>query len=279
MYSVNGDYGQVRIASLLPGAQSQELFSLEALGWHKCNDKYEISRPQGCENHLILITVGGCGHLRIRDKELRLTPGTVALVPRGVPSIYNTPKGGLWEFYWVHPCGKTCDVFLDKVAERGIFCKRIDPVHHYEKRVEEILKLCTERNSDTQLYISRKMSEIVHMTAIDLYERPKAISLSEQVIAYIEQHFREEIELDEISKRLFVSTAHMIRTFKKQTGVTPYQYIIKYRLLSSEQLLKFSDLSIEEIASQIGFSSSSHFISNFRKQYGITPKVYRRNNQ
>ena len=99
------------------------------------------------------------------------------------------------------------------------------------------------------------------------------------VVRRAEQHFREEIELDEISKRLFVSTAHMIRTFKKQTGVTPYQYIIKYRLLSSEQLLKFSDLSIEEIASQVGFSSSSHFISNFRKQYGITPKAYRRNNQ
>lgn len=279
MYSVNGEYGQVRIASFLSGTQREDLFSLEAIGWHKCNDKYEISRPQGCENHLILITVSGCGHLKIKDKEFKLTPGTVALVPRKVQNIYNTPKNGMWEFYWVHPCGKLCDDFLDKVCEKEIFCKRIDPMHHYEKRIEEILKLCTDHGADAALYISKKMSEIVHMTVIDLYEKPKATSLSERVIFYIEQHFRAEIELEEIAKQLFVSTAHMIRTFKKQTGITPHQYIIKHRLLSAEQLLKFSDLSVEEIASQVGFSSSSLFISNFRKQYGITPRVYRQNKQ
>ena len=77
------------------------------------------------------------------------------------------------------------------------------------------------------------------------------------------------------AQALFVSTAHFIRAFKKETGLTPHQYLNRYRLVVATQLLEYSDRRVEEIAAEVGFSSSSHFISSFRRQYGCTPLHYR----
>lgn len=61
MYHENGDFGLVRMVTLLPTPQSRSLFSLHTIGWHRCNDLYRITRPNGCETHLVLITTKGRG--------------------------------------------------------------------------------------------------------------------------------------------------------------------------------------------------------------------------
>jgi len=46
MYQVNGEFGEVRLAQLLPMMRNTNLFSTHSLGWHKCNELYQISRPE-----------------------------------------------------------------------------------------------------------------------------------------------------------------------------------------------------------------------------------------
>lgn len=99
MYHENGDFGLVRMVTLLPTPQSRSLFSLHTIGWHRCNDLYRITRPNGCETHLVLITTKGRGVLLLEGREYNLTAGTIAFIPRGLPNSYFTPKDGLWEFY------------------------------------------------------------------------------------------------------------------------------------------------------------------------------------
>ena len=94
MYHENGDFGQVRLASLVPTLQSEGLFSLHSVGWHKCNDHYQISHPDGNDDHLILITTGGCGFMEIEGLPYELPAGTIAFIPRNVANRYGTPKGG-----------------------------------------------------------------------------------------------------------------------------------------------------------------------------------------
>ena len=274
MYHENGDFGQVRMASIVPTLQNQGLFSLESVGWHRCNDRYQWSRPQGSEEHLILITVGGCGHMTLEGTEYDLPAGTVAFIPRNVPNSYGTPSGKIWEFFWMHPTGIVANEFLDAVARRCFFVREFNADHDFSKRMEKLLSLCQTYTDNSPLKISQKVSELLHLIAFDLCEKPQSESLSAQVISFLEQHYEEPVRIEDIAGSLFVSTAHLTRVFKKENGCTPHQYLMRYRLLTAAELLKFSELQVQEIADRVGFSSSSHFISAFLKRYGCTPVQY-----
>ena len=275
MYHANGDFGQVRMATLLSTPLSQHLFSLHAIGWHRCNDRYCVTRPNGCETHLTLITIKGKGILRLEGKEYDLTAGTIAFIPRGLPNSYFTPVNGLWEFYWMHPYGDTASRFLDAAAPMGVYVTQFEAGYNYPQRMEALMQLCMARTHGSEWLISQQVSELLHHMVLQLCSKPGQETLSDRAIRYIKQHFREPITLDEVAQSLFVSTPHLIRAFKKETGCTPHQYLTRYRLLYAVQLIEFTDRRVEEIAEEAGFSSSSHFISQFRREYGCTPLRYR----
>lgn len=275
MYHENGDFGLVRMVTLLPTPQNQFLFSLHTIGWHRCNDLYRITRPKGCETHLVLITTKGKGILSLEGREYSLTAGTIAFIPRGLPNSYFTPPNGLWEFYWLHPYGNAAANFLDVAAPIGAYAAQFEPEFEYRQRMETLMQLCAQRARGAEWLISQQLSELLHHMVIQLSRKPEEETLSVRAIRYMKKHFREPLTLDAVAQSLFVSTEHLIRAFKKEVGSTPHQYLTQCRLRSAAQMLEFSDRRIDEIAEKSGFSSSGSFISNFRREYGCTPLQYR----
>jgi AraC family transcriptional regulator len=100
-----------------------------------------------------------------------------------------------------------------------------------------------------------------------------------RVIEYINENLEEDISLDSLAALAQMSAYHFARCFKQSTGLAPIQYIIKYRIERAKVLLKETDLSIAEIAYQLGFSNQSHFNKLFTKLTRTTPGNYRKNNK
>jgi AraC-like DNA-binding protein len=96
-----------------------------------------------------------------------------------------------------------------------------------------------------------------------------------KAIKFIEQHFVEDITVEDIANSVFVSKYHFIRMFKKHTGITPYAHIVKLRILYATHLLTNSMDSVELIGDKCGFKSPEHFIRLFNKYMGCTPTKYR----
>lgn len=276
MYSSDGAFGRVRISNYTPVSGHNALFLPTVCGWHSCNDLYQIDRySKPFDKHLVLITLSGTGSMTINHNEYILQSGTVALLPRDTGVSYCTPKGGLWEFYWIHP-SPSCNAFLDEIAEKGIFVGRIGKFHNYVERIEKLIRLINEKKPSTELDISMEMSTILHFCAMDLAENTASVSLAQKACTYITRNFRENVPLGKVANELYVSTAHLIRAFKNEYSCTPHQYLINYRLSYSIELLKFGNMQIDEIAAAVGFSSPSHYISAFREKYGCTPGQYER---
>jgi AraC family transcriptional regulator len=93
---------------------------------------------------------------------------------------------------------------------------------------------------------------------------------------YIHEHLSEDLSLREIAAFLQMSPNYFTSLFKQSTGLSAHQYVIHCRIEKAERLLTKSDLSIVEVAQQVGFQSQSHFVNVFRKQTGMTPKTYRK---
>ena len=98
------------------------------------------------------------------------------------------------------------------------------------------------------------------------------VSSSEKAIEYIQKNFRNKISLGDVAKYCSVSSEHLCRTFKKQTGVGFNEYLCLLRLSEADSLLiNQPGVSIADIAFQCGFNDSNYFSNVYKKIYGITP--------
>ena len=82
--------------------------------------------------------------------------------------------------------------------------------------------------------------------------------------------------LGELARMCSVSEGHLARSFKASTGWQIHKYIAEKRIKAACDLLKQGDVSIEEVARQLGFSSASYFATAFRRKTGKTPSDFRR---
>lgn len=97
----------------------------------------------------------------------------------------------------------------------------------------------------------------------------------ENIIHYMQQHFAEKITIEELAKKVRMSESNFIRVFKKDTGLTPMDYLIGIRIEKAKKLLMAGTKNITEISLLCGFSSTSHFSYSFSKHTGISPSKYR----
>lgn len=92
---------------------------------------------------------------------------------------------------------------------------------------------------------------------------------TEKAIAYMHQNFGCKLKVEYLARLVNMSESHFIRTFKKETQLSPIEYLIRLRLDKVKKLIRAKSNTITEIALQCGFNSSPHFSSCFLKQYGI----------
>lgn len=82
--------------------------------------------------------------------------------------------------------------------------------------------------------------------------------------------------LEELAAEAGITPSHFCRVFRKATGISPHQYVMKAKLDRAQQMLVQSDLAMATIADFLGFTSQSHFTRAFRQFAGQTPSDFRR---
>lgn len=96
----------------------------------------------------------------------------------------------------------------------------------------------------------------------------------ERVIEYIHQNYGQKLSVNKLARTVNMSESNLTRTFKKETGMAPMEYLIRVRLDKARKLLRSGTMNITEVALQCGFNSISHFSSCFTKHLDMTPSEY-----
>ena len=97
-----------------------------------------------------------------------------------------------------------------------------------------------------------------------------------QVRRYIDNHFKENLTLDQLAGLVHVSKDHLSHAFQRSYGTSPISYLISRRIQESRFLLTETDHTLSQIARILGFSSLSYFSQSFRRLEGVSPMEYRR---
>ena len=99
--------------------------------------------------------------------------------------------------------------------------------------------------------------------------------LVRKVMAYIHSHYAEDISREQMASHVGISARHLTRSFALEAGLTPIEYLNRFRVAQARRLLDEGHTNITEVMSAVGFCDSSYFSRIFRREVGMSPSAYR----
>ena len=97
-----------------------------------------------------------------------------------------------------------------------------------------------------------------------------------RVLDFIQQNCAQEIRLWQLADIAEMSPHYFCELFKKSTGITPYQYVLRCRMDRAKRLIRSPQFTVRQVAAATGFTDQSHFTKVFRRFVGVTPQEFRR---
>ena len=129
----------------------------------------------------------------------------------------------------------------------------------------------------------KRKALLINLLALSLEEDEQPLHLSPsgksmrtvlKVKGHIDQHYAEDIVVDELARLFKTTTSHLCRIFRENLGVTPARYLRRVRLEEARRQITETSLSIAEISYAVGFNDPNYFARAFRAEYGIQPSKY-----
>lgn len=263
---------------LNPGIK--QAFSVISMGDYLCDSQYFTQRDK-TNQCLLIYTVGGEGRMEYNKKSLALLPGSVVIINCNRYHLYKTGNCGEWHFLWIHFDGDSAFSLVDSINENGLFMGNIQ-TEEFLKEFEGIRRVLDDGYKNAELEASLAVHKLL-AAAATMKLRGVRLKYSgfrgniDNTIFYIKQNYSRKISLNELAKISLISKYYYIQIFKYFVGVTPYRYLLNVRINESKALLKYSDLSVREVALKTGFSDEKNYIVKFKKATGTTPLKYRMN--
>lgn len=193
---------------------------------------------------------------------------------------YSTDTG--WSCLWCHFDGITARHWYQNITDRLGNAFSISNAQPVIDRLTAIYDTFCDSKPVREALLSKYMTDILTAFLLssptDTRENAR-INMSETITTYISEHFTEKITIEQLASLAGLSRYHFIRTFKKQTGFTPHEYILNTRMNTARYLLKNSALPIKDICFSAGFSCESIFCTAFKRIEGMTPAQYREHDQ
>lgn len=119
------------------------------------------------------------------------------------------------------------------------------------------------------LFLNNNMIPVTNVSDKENYARIRLI------ISYIEEHYMEQMTLEEIAQLIHICRSECSRLFKKYMNISLFEFISRYRIEKSIDYLNNTNYSISEIASAVGYNDSNYYAKIFRKIKGCSPRQYR----
>ncbi|GAB4529681.1 MAG: substrate-binding domain-containing protein [Anaerolineae bacterium] len=104
---------------------------------------------------------------------------------------------------------------------------------------------------------------------------PQTSALAKRAIAYLHQNYARPLARWEIAEGVGVSEDYLSRVFNRELGISPWDYLNRYRISRARELLRLTSDSVSHIGRQVGFSDPAYFSRVFRRITGMSPRAYR----
>lgn len=228
----------------------------------------------------------GSRNFFINDIEYRLNRGSVLLVKPFEMHFSFSCENPAHERYVINFKREHLESFLtdrefkeiDILFEKRILKLGID----MQKYIATLLDIMDADNKENSDFVKKAVvSELIHLCHLlqkEPADKNDFLELSPifEAVKYINENFRQDLSLSDLSSLTHLAPAYFCRQFKKITGATFLQYLNNIRVNKAHLVLTTTDKSISTIAEECGFSSVAHMTRIFNKNYGMPPSKFDR---
>ena len=258
-----------------------------------CTKRTESEDNYHCHDHLELCIISsGQGIFHIDGQDLPVKAGDLIILNPGTyhQSLVSHPQNCTVEYYIGF-----CDIHIrdlerDRLPLLGgsVILPMADGIK------QDVFKICSSMAKEFQtcqpgryfmlkayliqiiLLLLREQKNTAEACGGCIFESTNKKYVVRRMITYFEEHYREKISLDQVARNMYLSPFYISKIFKSETGDTPINYLIRLRMERARDLMESRrSLTIQDVASQVGYEDVRHFSKLFKKLYGTAPSRYR----
>ncbi len=192
-------------------------------------------------------------------------------------------------FIWATPNDVFNYKYLSVFYNNSIIGNKISSTSYYNSKISELMLELedefTNKHLGYELMVKVKLLNILVLliryageedTSYTSFRTTDIINI-EKVLSFIEKNYMNPIKLEDLSKLVFMNPSYFSRFFKKFNGISPIDYLNRYRIHKASTLLASTTLPILEITYVCGYNNASNFNKSFKQITGLSPSQFRRN--
>lgn len=252
----------------------QEVGSLQAIHPH-------TSTRTNLVSFLCFIVLSGAGTLSYEGQTYQLHSGDCVFIDCRKAYSHST-SDDLWSLQWCHFYAPSLPAVYEKYKERGG-----RPVSHpddltpFTSLLADLYDLASSSDYIRDMRINEKLGTLLTLLMEQSWH-PESVTVSRKRLELsavkdnLDEHYTDKISLDDLADRFFINKFYLSKIFKATYGTTVNNYLIAKRITRAKQLLRFTDMTVDEVGDAVGIVDANYFSRMFRKVEGISPREYRK---
>ena len=231
-------------------------------GVHDCFSEHSFG-PAVRLYWLLHYVISGKGTYTVNDKTYHLSSGQAFFIKPDEITKYAADKDEPWTYVWVA-------FSADIPGLNGV------PYVIKDKDLQKVFKNVSENISvDDTSFAIIKTWEVFRVLSKYFTENNNA-NYTKRAVNIIKTQYMQDISVKSIADQLNIDRSYFANVFKNDTGMSPSQYIISYRMKKAYNLLSSEKYSISIIAASVGYSDLFTFSRSFKKFFGVPPQKYKK---
>lgn len=247
------------------------------------NKKFNMQAAHSHKKHELYFLEKGNTKYFIGSELYLLSPGELVFVPKGIFHKTNSDECREVERILLsfddELVGKEYTSYIEELKNNKyirLSADKILIVQELLQKIEKEINCMNKGYLDMQKLYLRELLIFLcrHRKADKKPEYGSSYSIIQNAARYISNNCNCDLSLDTLSVKYAMSPGHFSKQFKSITGIGLSEYINIVRVTAAEKLLKSTNKTITQIATECGFNDSNYFAAVFKKIKGITPKKY-----
>ena len=248
--------------------------------------KPHTSTRNNLSSYLFFIVEKGSGSLNYDGITYQLSDHDCVVIDCLRPYAHCS-SNNLWSLRWAHFYGCNLKNIYEKYLQYGGQpCFSTFSQNEYSALLKALFATANADNCTKDVIIDMKINEILSTLLTHLLGECLHFDSSQTPIGnkrnlmeiknYLNENYTKRITLDELSEKFFLNKFYLTRLFREHYGITINAYMLQLRITHAKHQLRFSDLSIEQIANACGFDDANYFSRTFKRIEDCTPGQYRK---
>ena len=250
-------------------------FFIQMTGISYCDGSYRIER-RNSNIYVFEYIIRGKGTVIVNNETFTAAEGDIYILPKGSSHTYFSDSNDPWIKIWFNAYGPVIDLLMQTYRLNSIYHIRGLDIRDFFYKLLQI----AQSHDEPVREIFNKTALVFHEILIKI---SGAVAASEPHVSaealklrdYLDKHIEEKVSICELSEAIYRSPSQTIRIFKREFGVTPYDYLLKKRIGTAKLLLLNTNLQVKEIAYKLCFADEHYFSNFFKEKTGQSPVEYK----